>query len=97
MTINPETMQLNQDDIKLLVGKIVGFDFDSFSQNGYNLYSLFRIQEWSSSFDMLNGPTYPHLVKDLWVREEVFDELAACEELTLLVNKDNSLKGNTMK
>lgn len=46
---------------------------------------------------MLNEPTCPHLVKDLWVRAEVFDELAAREELRLLMEKDSSLKGMTRK
>ena len=46
---------------------------------------------------MLNGPTYPYLVKYFWVREEVFDESVAHEELRLIVNRDNSLKGKTRK
>lgn len=46
---------------------------------------------------MLNDPTYPYLVKDFWDREEIFDELDACYELRLLVEKDNSLKGMTRK
>lgn len=46
---------------------------------------------------MLNGLTYPHLVKDLWVWADVFDELAACEELKLLLEKDSSLKGKSRK
>ncbi|CAL5211981.1 unnamed protein product [Lathyrus oleraceus] len=95
MTIKPKTMDLNQYDLKLLVEKIV--DFDSFSQNGHDLRSFFRVQEWSSIFDILNGPTYPYLVKYLWVRAEVFDELAACEELRLLIENDSSLKGKTWK
>lgn len=63
MTIKPKTMDLNQSDLKLLVEKIV--NVDSFIQNGYDLWSFFRVQECFSIFDMLNGPTYPHLVKDL--------------------------------
>lgn len=46
---------------------------------------------------MINGPTYPHLVKHLWVREEVFYELVACEELRLLVERESSLKGKSRK
>lgn len=88
MTIKPKTMDLNQDDLKLLVEQII--DFDSFTQNGYDLWRFVIVQEWSSFFDILNGPTYIHLVKDLWVRAEVFDELAACDKLRLLVEKDNS-------
>ena len=93
MTIKPKSMNLNQGDLKLLVEQIV--DFDSLSQNGYNLWRFSRVQEWSSFFDMLNGPTYPYLVKDLRVKAEDFDESAAREELRLLVSKDNSFKGKT--
>ncbi|XP_050897528.1 uncharacterized protein LOC127104386 [Lathyrus oleraceus] len=88
-------MNLNQDDLKLLVEQIT--DFDYFSKNGYNLWIFFKVQEWSSFFDMLNGSTYPYLVKDFWAWAEVFDESAAREELELLVNRDNSLKGKTKK
>lgn len=95
MIIKLKTMDLNQNYLKLLVEQII--DFDSFSQNGYYLWSFFRVQEWSPIFDMLNGPTYPHLVKDFWARVEVFDELATCEELKLLVEMDNSLKEKTRK
>ncbi|XP_050902864.1 uncharacterized protein LOC127115328 [Lathyrus oleraceus] len=43
----------------------------------------------------MNGPTYPYLVKDLWVRAKLFDEFAASVELRLLVEKDSSLKGKS--
>lgn len=42
MTIKPKTMDLRQNDLKLLVEQIV--DFDSFSHNGYDLSSFFRVQ-----------------------------------------------------
>lgn len=70
MTIKPKAMDLNQDGLKLLVEQIV--NFDSFSQNGYDVWSFFRVQELSLIFDMLYSPTYPYLVKDIWVRVEVF-------------------------
>lgn len=44
---------------------------------------------------MLNGPTYPYLVRGFWVWEEVFDENTAFEELRILVEKDNSFKGKS--
>lgn len=95
ITIKPKTMNLNQDDLKLLVEQI--FNFDSFSQNGYNLCRFFKTQEWSSFFDMMNEPTYPYLVKYFWVRARVFDESAAREELELLVNRDKHLKEKPRK
>lgn len=95
MIIKPKTIDLNQDDLKLLVEQIV--DFDSFNQNGYDLQSFFIVQEQSLIFDMLNVLTYPYLVKDLQVRAKVFDELVECEELRLLVENDSSLKGKARK
>ncbi|CAL5202945.1 unnamed protein product [Lathyrus oleraceus] len=93
MTIKPRAMDLNQEDLKLLVEQII--DFNSFSHNGYDLWSFFRIQEWAPIFEMRNGPNYPHLVKNFWVRAEVFDEVVAYEELRLLVVKNSSLKGDS--
>ncbi|CAL5214788.1 unnamed protein product [Lathyrus oleraceus] len=46
---------------------------------------------------MLNGPTYPHLVRDFWVRAEVFDELSDSMEENQIVLKDKSLKGKSRK
>lgn len=89
MTIKPKPTNLNQDEYNLLVEQII--DFDSFNQNGYDLWSFFKIHEWNPILNMLNRPNYPLLVKDFWVREEVFD---ASEELRLLVMKNISLKGN---
>lgn len=43
---------------------------------------------------MLNEPTYHYLVRDFWVRTEVFYEDFMSMELSLLVENDSSLKGN---
>ncbi|CAK8565902.1 unnamed protein product [Lathyrus sativus] len=44
---------------------------------------------------MLNGATYPTLVKDFWVRAEVYDEYSAQDEERNVVEKDRSLKGKS--
>ncbi|XP_050920137.1 uncharacterized protein LOC127137753 [Lathyrus oleraceus] len=44
---------------------------------------------------MLNEPTYPHLVNDLWVKAEFFYEYVASVELNQLVENDSSLKGKS--
>ena len=44
---------------------------------------------------MLNGPTYVTLIKDFWVRAEVYDVEAAKEEEIKAVIRDPSLKGKT--
>lgn len=46
-------------------------------------------------FDILNGPTYPLLVKEFWVSIEVYDEFAALAEERNVVLNDKSLKGKS--
>jgi len=46
---------------------------------------------------MLNGPTYVNLVKDFWVRAEVFDQEAASLEERQAVARDPSLKEKSRK
>lgn len=75
--INPKIIDI-KEDLKLTVEQIV--DFDSFNLNGYPIWNFFKVEEWDSLFDMLNEPTYPHMVKDLWVRSEVYDEFASSTE-----------------
>lgn len=69
--IKPRTMDIRIEGLKLIVELIV--DFVSFNLNGYPLWNFFNDKEWGSIFDMLNGPTYPDLVRDFWVRSEVYD------------------------
>lgn len=84
-------MDINKEDLKLNVEHIM--DFDSFNLNGYSLWSFFRVQEWSSLFDILNGSTYTHLVRDFSVRVELYDKLSDTMEETQMVLKDKSLTG----
>jgi hypothetical protein len=42
---------------------------------------------------MLNGPTYENLVKDFWLRAEVYDLEAAKLEERQAVSRDSNLKG----
>jgi len=60
-----------------------------------NLESLIAVQEMFPYFEMLNGLTYVTLVKDFWVRAEVYDVEAAKEEEIKVVIKDPSLRGKT--
>jgi len=70
-------------------------DFTSLKRNGMDLESLITVQEMFPYFEMLNGPTYVTLVKDFWVRAEVYDVEAAKEEEIKAVISDPSLKGKT--
>ena len=60
-----------------------------------DLESLIAVQEMFPYFEMLNGPTYMTLVKDFWVRAEVYDVDAAKDEEHKVVIRDPSLKGKT--
>jgi len=65
-------------------------DFASQDRNGMNMDALMAAQQMFPYFDMLNGPTYVKLVKDFWVREEVYDLEAAKAEELQVVTKDPS-------
>jgi len=54
-------------------------------------------QKMFDYFRMLNGPTYVKLVKDFWVRAEVYDQEAAKLDETQAVSRDRSLKGKSRK
>lgn len=55
-------------------------DFKSFQVNRYPLKEHFEVQGWFHFFDILNGLAYPYLVKDLWVRAKVYDEIVTSLE-----------------
>jgi len=62
-----------------------------------DLESLIAVQEMFPYFEMLNGPTYVTLVKDFWVRAEIYDVDAAKDEELKAVIRDPSLRGKTRK
>jgi len=72
-------------------------DFASLKRNGMNLDALMAAQQMVPYFDMLNGPTFVKLVKDFWVRAEVYNLEAAKAEELQAVTKDPSLRGKTRK
>jgi len=55
-------------------------DFASLNRNGMDMNALIAAQEMFPYFEMLNGQTYVTLVKDFWVRAEVYDVDAAKDE-----------------
>jgi len=70
-------------------------DFASLKRNGMELESLIAVQELFPYFDMLNGPTYVTLVKDFWIRAEVYDVEAALDEEDKAMIRNSSLRGKT--
>jgi len=72
-------------------------DFASLERNGMNMNALMTAQQMFPYFEMLNGPTYEKLVKEFWIRAEVYDLEAAKAEELKAVTQDPSLRGNTRK
>jgi len=70
-------------------------DFASLNRNKMCLETMISAQELFPYFHMLNGPTYVELVKDFWVRVEVYDEEASMNEEIQAVISNPSLKGKT--
>jgi len=93
--IKPKTMAIPFEYFEVQIESPV--DFASLKRNGMNLDALMAAQQLFPYFDMLNGPTYVKLVKDFWVRAEVYDvDVAKAEELQA-VARDPSLRGKTRK
>jgi len=69
--------------------------FASQNRNEMEMDALIAAQQMFPYFKMLNGPTFVTLVKDFWVRAEVYDVDAAKDEELKAVIKDPSLKGKT--
>lgn len=91
LEIQPITLSLKEEDLKLIVEQIV--DFESFRVIGFPLQSYFEYQGWLKYFEMLNGPTFPYLVKDLWVMAEVYDESPSALEENWKIAENEKLKG----
>jgi len=91
--IKPKTMVIPLDSFEVQSESPV--DFASLKRNEMDLESLITVQEMFPYFEMLNGPTYVTLVKDFWVRAEVYDVEAAKEEEIKAVINDPSLRGKT--
>jgi len=93
--IKPKTMAIPFEAFEVQIESPV--DFESLKRNGMNLDALMAAQQMFPYFNMLNGSTYVKLVKDFWVRAEVYDLDAAKVEELQAVTKDPSLRGKTGK
>ena len=91
--IKSKTMSVPVESLEVQIESPV--DFSSLHRNNMLLESLIAAQELFPYFHMLNGPTYVELVKDFWVRAEVYDEEASMTEEIQAVINDPSLKGKT--
>ncbi|MCI40509.1 cullin-like protein, partial [Trifolium medium] len=52
-------------------------DFESLRVNDFDIEELFIKQGWKRYFDMLNGPIYTGMVKEFWMKAQVFNETSA--------------------
>jgi len=95
LQIKPKTMAIPFELFEVQSESPV--DFASLNRNGMEMDALIATQEMFLYFEMLNGPTYVTLVKDFWVRAEVYDVDAAKDEELRAVIKDPSLRGKTRK
>jgi hypothetical protein len=68
-------------------------DFASLKKYKVDMKALVNVQKLFGYFRMLNGPTYENLVKDFWLRAEVYDLEAAKLEERQAVSRDSNLKG----
>jgi len=93
LQIKSKTMAIPTESLEVHIESPV--DFASLNRNEMNLDTLIAAQELFPYFHMLNGPTYVELVKDFWVRAEVYDEEASINEEIQDVISNPSLKGKT--
>ncbi|MCI59365.1 hypothetical protein A2U01_0080620, partial [Trifolium medium] len=76
-------MDINYNDFKLVIEQAI--DFEALKANEFDVEHFFTDQDWSKFLDLLNGPVYPILVKDLWPRCEIYDKVEAEKEYALKV------------
>jgi hypothetical protein len=81
----PRTMSISLKS--LIVQKESPVDFISLKKYKVDMEALVEAQKLSNYFKMLNGPTYENLVKDFWVRAEVYNEKDAKAEERQAVSK----------
>jgi len=95
LQIKPKTMVIPYESFEVQIESPV--DFTSLNRNEMDMEALMAAREMFLYFDMLNGPTYVKLVKDFWVRAEVYDLDAAKAEELQAVTREPKLKGKTRK
>jgi hypothetical protein len=81
----------------LIIQKESPVDFTSLERYKVDMEAFVKPQKLYGYFRMLNGPTYENLVKDFWLRAEVYDMEAAKFEEKQVVERDSSLKGKTIE
>src|SRR6266487_5617109 len=70
-------------------------DFESLRLNEHDVESYFIDQDGGFSMKLLNGPIYPTLVKDFWIRSKVVTVEEFDREFTALKNSRPENKDKT--
>ena len=94
-SIKPVTVPISIDSLVVQIESPV--DFSSLKRNKVDMDALISAQKMAGYFQMLNGPTYVNLVKEFWVRAEVFDVDSAKAQEREAVSRNPSLKGKSRK
>ena len=94
-SIKPLTVSMPIDSLEVQIESPV--DFGSLKRNKVDMDALIVAQKMDGYFQMLNGPTYVNLVKEFWVRAEVFDVEAAKAQESQAVSRNPNLKGKSRK
>jgi hypothetical protein len=72
-TITKDTMEFSISELFCFIEEVV--DFESLRVNGMGkIKELLVSQNLSVFFDILNGPVYPNLVKDFWMKADVLNK-----------------------
>src|SRR4030065_2645114 len=90
LKIKPNTTNVPKDSLKVLVEQVI--DFDSLMRNGIQVSRFFSAQSLNPFFQIHHGPTYTELVKNFWIKAEIFDKEASEKELALAMSLDKSNK-----
>jgi len=94
-SLKPVTVPLPIDSLVVQVESPV--DFSSLKRNKVDMNALISAQKMAGYFQMLNGPTYVNMVKEFWIRAEVFDVDSAKAQEREAVSRNPSLRGKTRK
>ncbi|CAJ2669880.1 unnamed protein product [Trifolium pratense] len=54
----------NSNKVTVIREKVI--NFENLEKQGINLHQTVKIQEWEKYFILLDGPTYPQLVREFW-------------------------------
>ena len=91
--IKPNTTSIPKESFKIIIDQAI--DFGSLARNGIQVDRFFNRQQLEKFLQILHGPTYTDLVRQFWVKAEIYDEEASDRELAMKIKEDKSGKKKT--